>query len=83
MSNGGRHREDGRRRGDGVGGGWRAGGLLAAVRSLRAFLFGVTPADPLSLALAAALVGAVAVFAMLPPIHRAIRLDPVAALGSP
>jgi len=60
-----------------------AGGLIAAVavtRSLKAWLFGVTPTDALTFALAAFLMMLVAVLASIAPARRAIRIDPSAAL---
>ena len=63
--------------------GGMAGGLvLSAIagRGLQRFLFGLSPADPLSyLALAAILVAA-AVLATLAPIRRATRVDPAISL---
>lgn len=56
-----------------------AGGL-AAGRLLAATLHGVSPYDPLSLAAAAALVGAVLVVANYPVGRRAARIDPAVAL---
>lgn len=58
-------------------------GLLAAAalsRVLGAFLFGVRPADPLTLAAMAALFGGVAVLACVLPARRAVKVDPVRAL---
>jgi ABC-type antimicrobial peptide transport system permease subunit len=53
---------------------------LAAARVLRTHLFGVQPADPVTLAGAAALLALVAVFACYLPARRAARVDPVIAL---
>jgi hypothetical protein len=61
-------------------------GLAAAAvttRTLRAFLFGVVPGDPLALGSAALLVAAVAVVAVVIPARRAARTDPVVALREP
>jgi predicted permease len=52
----------------------------AASRSIRALLFGVDPADPLSLAAGAAIMFGVAVAAGFAPARRAARLDPLVAL---
>jgi ABC-type antimicrobial peptide transport system permease subunit len=51
-----------------------------AARGVSAFLFGVTPADPLSLAGAAVLMLGVAALAGYLPARRAARLDPLTAL---
>jgi predicted permease len=56
-------------------------GLLAA-RSMTALLFGTSPADPLTLAGAGALLLAVAILACYIPARRATRVDPVRSLGS-
>jgi putative ABC transport system permease protein len=58
-------------------------GLLAAAittRALRSMLYGVTPFDPVSLAAAPALLGAVALLACLVPARRATAVDPIVAL---
>ena len=58
-------------------------GLLAsaaATRFLRGQLFEVDTLDPLTIASAIAVLGAVAVAAHLPPIRRALRVDPTIAL---
>jgi predicted permease len=59
------------------------GGTLAALvllRALRALLFGVTPTDPLTFAVTACTVGAVALLAALVPALRATRVDPAVSL---
>jgi putative ABC transport system permease protein len=53
---------------------------LAAGKAAGSLLFGLKPYDPVTLALAAALLAAVAVGASYVPAHRASRLDPMAAL---
>ncbi|HEY6292611.1 MAG TPA: ABC transporter permease [Terriglobia bacterium] len=53
---------------------------LAGAKAARALLFGLQPYDPLTLALAAALLAAVALAASFLPAKRAARLDPMAAL---
>src|SRR6185369_9096351 len=53
---------------------------LALARSLRAFLFGVEPADPLTLVAAAILFASVALLACFVPARRAARTDPMEAL---
>jgi putative ABC transport system permease protein len=53
---------------------------LAAARSARALLFGLTPHDPLTLATAAAALAAVAALASYVPARRASRLEPTEAL---
>ncbi len=60
-------------------------GLALAVpvaRVLRAFLFEVSPSDPLTLALASVALVAVAAVASFAPALRATRIDPVEALRS-
>jgi putative ABC transport system permease protein len=59
------------------------GGVLAALaagRGLRDLLFGVSPLDPAVLAAAALLLAGVAVLALLGPVRRATRVDPVNVL---
>jgi ABC-type antimicrobial peptide transport system permease subunit len=53
---------------------------LALGRLLRSLLFGVGPADPLSIGLAAFVLGASALLAALLPARRAARVDPLIAL---
>ncbi len=53
---------------------------LATTRWVASFLFGLTPADPLVLTGAAALLAAVAFAAGALPAWRAARLDPVVLL---
>ncbi len=55
-------------------------GAFGASRLIREMLFGVTPADPLSFTLAAALMISVAVIAALLPAYRALKTDPIIAL---
>jgi putative ABC transport system permease protein len=55
-------------------------GALAAGRLLRGLLFGVTPADPLVLALVPAVLALVAAVASLGPARRATRVDPVTVI---
>lgn len=60
-----------------------AGGLLialAASRSIRALLFGVSPADPAVLGGAIALLIVVALAATLLPARAAARVDPLQVL---
>jgi putative ABC transport system permease protein len=58
-----------------------AGGLAAA-RSLAVVLYGVSPADPVSLSAAAVLLGATALAACSLPALRASRVDPARTLAS-
>ena len=58
----------------GVGAAWGLRGVVAT------FLFGVTPGDPASYVLAAAVLAAVALAAAAIPAHRASRVDPTTAL---
>lgn len=53
---------------------------LALARLARSFLFGVPPYDPLTLAVVAAAMAAVAALACYLPARRAMRVDPVVAL---
>jgi putative ABC transport system permease protein len=55
-------------------------GAFAAARGLSRFLFGVSPADPLTLTAVSALLIAVALLATYIPSHRALHIDPVSAL---
>ncbi|HWW75235.1 MAG TPA: ABC transporter permease, partial [Pyrinomonadaceae bacterium] len=55
-------------------------GALALTRAMASLLYEVKPADPLTLAAAAALLGAVALLACLLPARRATRVDPLIAL---
>jgi ABC-type antimicrobial peptide transport system permease subunit len=60
-----------------------AGGLVLyaiATPFLRAFLYGVTPADPITLAGATAVLVATALLASWLPARRASRVDPTVAL---
>jgi predicted permease len=55
-------------------------GAFSASRLIREMLFGVTPADPLTFALAAALIVVLALVAALLPAYRALKTDPIIAL---
>ncbi|MFN2563520.1 MAG: ABC transporter permease [Gemmatimonadaceae bacterium] len=55
-------------------------GALVATRALRALLFEVSPADPLTFVGAGAVIALVAMGASLVPARRATRVDPVVAL---
>jgi ABC-type antimicrobial peptide transport system permease subunit len=52
------------------------GGTLAG-RAMRALLYQVAPADPVTLVAVAALLAAVALLASYAPARRAVRVDPV------
>lgn len=53
---------------------------LASGRLIAALLFNVSPADPASIAIAAAFLALVTVLAGLIPARRAARVDPMVAL---
>jgi putative ABC transport system permease protein len=53
---------------------------LALTRALKSFLFGVTPTDPATFALVAAVLAAAALAACYIPAHRAAQVDPLHAL---
>jgi putative ABC transport system permease protein len=53
---------------------------MAATRTIRTMLFGVTPLDPASLAAAPAILAAAALLACYLPARRAARVDPLVAL---
>jgi putative ABC transport system permease protein len=55
-------------------------GALALTRVMGSLLFEVKPADPATLAAAAAMLGAIALLACLLPARRATRVDPLIAL---
>jgi len=57
-----------------------AAGALVVGRLLRGLLYGVAPADAMTLAAAAALLLAIATAACLVPALRAARTDPMRAL---
>jgi putative ABC transport system permease protein len=63
-----------------VGIGLGAAGALAAAASLQRLLYGISAADPLTLAAVAAMLGLVALVASLVPAWRAARIDPLRAL---
>ena len=54
--------------------------LAPLSRALKSYLFQVSPADPLSLAAAAAILIVAAVAAAYVPARRATRVDPLLAL---
>jgi predicted permease len=57
-----------------------AGGVVVVARLVRGLLYGVAPFDPLALGLAVVLLLASAAVALLVPVHRATRVDPITAL---
>jgi ABC-type antimicrobial peptide transport system permease subunit len=56
------------------------GAAYLLTRSLKRFLFGVSPTDPLTLALIALLLVTVAMLACYIPARRATKVDPLIAL---
>ena len=55
-------------------------GIIVVVRLLRKLLYGVQPFDPVALGGAVAILVGCATVALLIPVHRAIRVDPMVAL---
>ena len=55
-------------------------GTLAASKWLSALLFGVSPRDPMTIAAATVLLGAVALAACVIPTRRALNVDPASAV---
>ncbi|HEV2350546.1 MAG TPA: ABC transporter permease [Terriglobia bacterium] len=55
-------------------------GALAMTRSMRSFLFGVRPTDPVTFAGVVLLLGSVAILASYIPARRATKVDPMVAL---
>ena len=67
-----------------VAGGLIAGLALSAIAgiTLRRFLYGLSPADPVSYAAVAAVLGLAALIATAVPVRRALRVDPAVTLRS-
>lgn len=55
-------------------------GVMAVVRAIGDLLYGVRPFDPLTLGAAVATLVACAVVALLVPVRRATRVDPITTL---
>ena len=56
------------------------GGAISLTKLLRAFLFQISPLDPVALAASGALLGIVGLLAASVPAFRAVRVDPIRAL---
>jgi hypothetical protein len=56
------------------------GGAIAAAQALRALLYGVRPADPMTLSVVGIALLGIAILATYAPARRAAKLDPVEAL---
>ncbi len=55
---------------------------LAVARLIRSLLYGISPVDPVSMVVTAALLGAASLFASYIPARRAAKVDPMVALKS-
>src|SRR5215831_11319411 len=55
-------------------------GALALTRLMTAFLFGVSPSDPMTFLLISAFLAAIALLSSCIPVRRAMKVDPIAAL---
>ena len=58
------------------------GAAAAMTRALETVLFGVTALDPLTLGVSVAMLGGVALLAVLGPAFRAARIDPAGSLAA-
>jgi putative ABC transport system permease protein len=59
---------------------WGTAAAVLAAHSLRSLLFAIGPADPATLLLAAAVLGAVSLLASYLPARKALRVDPMVVL---
>lgn len=57
------------------------GGALLLSGAVRSFLYGVSPADPMSFVLVVAVLAAITALAAWLPARRAARVDPMRALS--
>jgi putative ABC transport system permease protein len=57
-----------------------AGGVVVVARLVRGLLYGVAPFDPVALGIAVVLLVVAAAVALLVPVRRATRVDPITAL---
>ena len=55
-------------------------GALALTRLMTAFLFGVSPSDPLTFLVISAFLAGIALLSSCIPVRRALKVDPIAAL---
>jgi ABC-type antimicrobial peptide transport system permease subunit len=55
-------------------------GIVLVARLLRGLLYGVAPLDPIALGAAVAMLLACATIALLGPVRRATRVDPISVL---
>jgi ABC-type antimicrobial peptide transport system permease subunit len=57
-----------------------AAGVVVVARLVRSLLYGVAPFDPIALGIATALLVGAATVALLVPVRRATKVDPIRVL---